>query len=83
MSSDRHRLHELVDTIPDTQVQVDISFLAESGDEEIIDSETAAKLDVAREEPGENIPIEEVCRQLGCDAGDAELGPRSRHRLPW
>jgi hypothetical protein len=65
MSSERHRLHELVDAIPDTQVQVAISFLAELGDEEVIDSETAGKLDMAREEPGENIPIEEVRRRLG------------------
>ena len=65
MSSDRDRLHSLVDSLPDTEVQVAISFLAELGEQEIVDSETAAKLDLARAEPGDDIPLEEVRRQLG------------------
>jgi hypothetical protein len=65
MSSDRSRLHALVDAIPDTEVPVAISFLAELGEEEIIDAETAAKLDRALAEPGDDIPLEEVRRQLG------------------
>jgi hypothetical protein len=65
MSSDRHRLHALVDALPDTEVQAAISYLSELGEEEIIDSETAAKLDLARAEPGEDVPMEEVRRQFG------------------
>src|ERR1035441_677003 len=42
MASDRDRLQSLVDALPDTEVQVAISFLAELGEQEIIDVETAA-----------------------------------------
>jgi hypothetical protein len=65
MSSDRSRLHALVDALPDTDVQIAISFLAELGEEEIIDAETAAKLDLARAEPGDDVSLEEVRRRLG------------------
>ena len=65
MSSDRNRLHSLVDALPDTEVQVAISFLTELGEQEIIDAETAAKLDLARTEPGDDVPLEEVRRRLG------------------
>jgi hypothetical protein len=64
MCSDRDRLQSLVDALPDTEVQVAISFLAELGEQEIIDAETAAKLDLARTEPGDDIPLEEVRRRL-------------------
>jgi hypothetical protein len=65
VSSDRDRLQSLVDALPDTEVQVAISFLAELGEQEIIDTETAAKLDLARTEQGDDIPLEEVRRRLG------------------
>ena len=65
MPSDRNRLHALVDALPDTEVQAAISFLAELGEEEIIDADTAAKLDLARAEPGDDLPPEEVRRRLG------------------
>jgi cell division inhibitor SulA len=65
MASDRDRLQSLVDALPDTEVQVAISFLAELGEQEIIDVETAAKLDLARTEPGDDVPLEEVRRRLG------------------
>jgi hypothetical protein len=65
MSSDRDRLQSLVDALPDTEVQVAISFLAELGEQEIIDAETAARLDLARTEPGDDVPVEEVRRRLG------------------
>jgi cell division inhibitor SulA len=65
MSSDRDRLQSLVDALPDTEVQVAISFLAELGEREIIDAETAARLDQARSEPGNDVPLEEVRRRLG------------------
>jgi hypothetical protein len=65
MPPDRNRLHELVDALPDTEVEVAISFLAELGEEEIVDAETAAKLDLARAEPGDDVPLEEVRRRLG------------------
>ena len=65
MSADRDRLQSLVDALPDSDVQVAISFLAELGEHEIIDAETAAKLDRARTEPGDDVPLEEVRRRLG------------------
>ena len=65
MSADRDRLQSLVDALPDTEVQVAISFLAELGEQEIIDAETAAKLDLARTVPGDVVPLEEVRRRLG------------------
>jgi hypothetical protein len=65
MPPDRSRLHALVDALPDTEVEVAISFLAELGEEEIVDAETAAKLDLARAEPGGDVPLEQVRRRLG------------------
>ena len=65
MSADRDRLQSLVDALPDSDVQVAISFLTELGEQEIIDAETAAKLDQARAEPGDDVPLEEVRRRLG------------------
>ena len=52
MSCDRNRLQALVDALPDSE-------------QEIIDDETAAKLDLARAEPGDDVPLEEVRRRLG------------------
>ncbi|MGA3077501.1 MAG: hypothetical protein ABSG56_27945 [Bryobacteraceae bacterium] len=66
MSSDRSRLQSLVDALPDSEVQVAISFfLAELGEQEVLDAETAAKLDLARAEPGDDVPLDEVRRRLG------------------
>jgi cell division inhibitor SulA len=65
MAPDRNRLHALVDALPETEVEVAISFLAELGEEEIIDAETAAKLDWAHAEQGGDVPLEEVRRRLG------------------
>jgi hypothetical protein len=65
MSSDRDRLHVVVDALPDAEVPMALSFLTELGDEQIIDAETAAKLDRARAEPGEDVPLEEVRRRIG------------------
>jgi len=65
MSTDRERLQSLVDALPDTEVQVAISLLAELGEQEIVDAETAAKLDLARTEAGDDIPLEELRRRLG------------------
>jgi hypothetical protein len=63
MAADRNRLHALVDALPETEVEVAISFLAELGEEEIIDTETTAKLDRARAEQGADVPLEEVRRR--------------------
>ena len=65
MSPDRSRLQSLVDALPDTEVQVAISFLAELGEQEVIDTETAARLDLARTDAGDDIPLDEVRRRLG------------------
>jgi hypothetical protein len=37
-----------------------LSFLTELSDEEVIDAETAAKLDRARFAPGEDVPLEQI-----------------------
>jgi hypothetical protein len=65
MVPDRNRLHALVDALPETDIEVAISFLDELGEEEIVDTETAAKLDLARAEQGSDVPLEEVRRRLG------------------
>ncbi len=65
MSPDRNRLQALVDSLPDNEVPVAISFLAELSDEEIVDGETQAKLDQAFAEPGEDLTLEEVRKRLG------------------
>jgi len=65
MSSDRNRLQALVDALPDDEVPVAISFLAELSDEEIVDAETLAKLDQSLAEPGDDVPLEEVRKRLG------------------
>jgi len=65
MSPDRSRLQALVDALPESEVEVAISFLAELGEQEVLDAETAAKLDLARAEPGDDIPLDEVRRRLG------------------
>jgi hypothetical protein len=65
MSSDRNRLQALVDALPETEVPVAISFLSELADEEIVDAETAALLDLARAEQGEDLSLEEVRHRLG------------------
>ena len=65
MSSDRDRLQSLVDALPDADVQVAISFLSELGEQQIVDAKTAARLDPARTEPGDDVPLEEVRRRLG------------------
>jgi hypothetical protein len=75
MPVDRNRLHALVDALPETEVEVAISFLAELGEEEIIDTETAAKLDGARNEQGDDIPLEEVRRRLGLRPAALSSGP--------
>ena len=65
MATNRERLHELVDSLPDNQVEAALCFLSEMGDEEVIDAETAAKLDAARTEDGNDVPLEEVRRRFG------------------
>jgi hypothetical protein len=60
MSSDPNYLQALVDAIPDSEVPIAISFLAELAEEEIIDAETAAKLDHSLAEPGDDLSLEEV-----------------------
>ena len=64
MASSRDRLHELVDALPDRQLDAALQFLSEMGDEEVIDSETAAKLNAARAEPGDDVPLEDLRRRL-------------------
>ena len=54
-----------MDALPEAEVEVAISFPAELGEEEIIDTETAAKLDRARTEQGSDVPLEEVQCRLG------------------
>jgi hypothetical protein len=65
MPSGRNHLHALVDALPEAEVQVAISFLSELGEQEIVDAETAAKLDAGLREAGDDIPLEEVRRRIG------------------
>jgi hypothetical protein len=65
MPSGRNHLHALVDALPEAEAQVAISFLTELGEEEIVDAETAAKLDLALQEGGDDVPLEEVRRRIG------------------
>jgi hypothetical protein len=65
VSTDRDRLQSLVDALPEAEVPVAISFLSESDEQEVIDAETATRLDMARAEPGDGLPLEEVRRRLG------------------
>jgi hypothetical protein len=65
MSRDRNHLHALADALPNTEVRGAISLLAELGEEEIADAGTAARLDLARAEPGDDVPLEEVRRRPG------------------
>lgn len=64
MSEERGRLHTLVDALPESEVQAAIALLARLGDEDFIDDETAAKLDMARAEPGADLPLEELRRRF-------------------
>jgi len=65
MAANRDHLHALVDALSDREVPAALSFLSELADEEVVDAETAAKLDQALAEPGDNLPLEEVRRRLG------------------
>ena len=65
MATERDRLHGLVDGLAESQLPAALSFLMELSEEEVIDEETAAKLDLALSEPGDDIPLEEVRRRLG------------------
>jgi hypothetical protein len=60
MSAERIRLHALVDALPDSEVQTALALLGGLGDEEVIDTVTTAKLDLARAEPGEDTPMAEI-----------------------
>ena len=59
----REQLHELVDSLSDAQVPAAVAFLSELGDEEVIDAETATRLDAVMAEPGDNIPLDELRRR--------------------
>jgi hypothetical protein len=65
MVADGNHLRALVDALSDSEVPIAISFLAELADEEVVDAETAAKLDRTRAEAGEPLSLEEVREQLG------------------
>ncbi|HVY95074.1 MAG TPA: hypothetical protein VHA14_20070 [Bryobacteraceae bacterium] len=64
MPSDRALLHSLVDSLPEDEIATAVSFLSELNDEEEIDSDTAAKLDRAKQEAGEDIPIDRLRTKL-------------------
>jgi len=67
MSPDRERLQSLVDALPDSELLVAISFLAELGEQEIIDKETAAKLDLARADQAKTCPWKRFGDGWDCD----------------
>ena len=53
-----------MEALPDDEVPIAISFLAELVNEEIVDAETLAELDQALAEPGEDLPFDEVRKRL-------------------
>ena len=59
----REQLHALVDSLPDAQLATASVFLSELSEEEVIDPETAARLDAALAEPGENTPLDQLRRR--------------------
>jgi len=62
--ADRDQLRALVDALPDREVPMAISLLAELAGEEIVDAETLARLDEALAEPEDDSPLEEVRKRL-------------------
>jgi hypothetical protein len=64
MASDRALLHSLVDSLPEDEILTAVSFLSELTDDEDIDADTAAKLDRARREEGDDVPIERLRSKL-------------------
>src|SRR6185312_10036320 len=65
MSSDRALLHSLVDSLPEAEIAAAVSLLSELTVEEEIDSETAGRLDRARREQGEDVPLAQIRARLG------------------
>lgn len=65
MSSERHLLHTLVDSLPESEIAAALSLLSELGEDEAVDQETADKLDRAKAESGEDVPLEVLRRQFG------------------
>ena len=53
-----------MDALPDREVPMAISLLAELAGEEIVDAETLARLDEALAEPEDDSPLEEVRKRL-------------------
>ena len=66
---DRQQLHELVEQLPASELDAALRYLRflwhDSQEEEPIDAETAAKLDAARAEGGQPVPLEEIKRRYG------------------
>ena len=67
--ADRQQLHQVVDELPPSELDAALRFLTflrhESQEEEPIDAMTAAKIDSARAEGGQPVPLDEVKRRYG------------------
>lgn len=64
---DKHQLHQLVDQLPEAEVQAAaryLEFLA-SREEAPVDASMLARIDAARANPSAGIPHDEVLREYG------------------
>jgi hypothetical protein len=67
--ADRQELHEVIEQLPASELDAALRYLRflwyDSKDEEPVDAQTAAKLDAARAEGGQPVPLQEVKRRYG------------------
>jgi hypothetical protein len=65
--ADREQLHEAIEQLPASELDAALRYLRflwyDSQDEEPVDAQTAAKLDAARAEGGQPVPLQEVKRR--------------------
>jgi hypothetical protein len=65
--ADRQQLHEVIERLPASELDAALRYLRflwyDSKDEEPVDAQTAAKLDAARAEGGQPVPLQEVKRR--------------------
>jgi len=67
--ADRQELHEVVEELPASELGAALRYLRflcyDGLDEEPVDAETVAKLDAARAEGGQTVPLDEIKRRYG------------------
>ena len=67
--ADRQQLHDVIEQLPASELDAALRYLRflwyDSQDEEPVDAQTAAKLEAARAEDGQPVPLQEVKRRYG------------------